>query len=496
MKKIKLFVFTICAILISVIGVNAQEVSNDTDLQSCLRSSDSVCTLSGNITSSSNFISVSSNIAKTIDFANHNITFSNSTFGLLVYTNVTLKNGTLESSTGATDTAPLTIANGSTVNLESMNVHGSNGYAINLFNAGNNTVNVDKNTVVTSDGNNAAIYAMGNGNTNTINVYGQVKNNCTSTEKEFAAINSSWQSTGIVNINIYDGAIVDGKNGPGILQMSNGTITIESGSITGKTGIVMTKGNLVVNGGNITGTGEDQIFTASSEGHVYDNGAAVYVEPTAAMDVNITGGDLVSENSYAFSAPATNAANDNLTISISDGKFTGNKGALEIKEEKTRDPFITGGQFSGMNSTHKDYLVPGYEYLDNGLVVTEADYSGLDKSLSEAKGIDKSKYTEESVKKLEEAIKAAEAVDRDLKSDKQSTIDALKQALINAMALLVEKSSGSNKPSTIPEQNITTPDQNIEEPTPNTYDAGSTYVGLATIALGTALISIRKLRNN
>ena len=66
----------------------------------------------------------------------------------------------------------------------------------------------------------------------------------------------------------------------------------------------------------------------------------------------------------------------------------------------------------------------------------EVDYTALDAAIAEAKAIDKTKYTDETVAAFEEALAAAEAA-KD--AHKQSAVDAAEAALKAAIAGLVEK---------------------------------------------------------
>ena len=71
-------------------------------------------------------------------------------------------------------------------------------------------------------------------------------------------------------------------------------------------------------------------------------------------------------------------------------------------------------------------------------VMTEI-YSDLEEAINQAKSIDTSKYTEESVKVLEDAIAEAEAADKDVTTNNQTEIKALKQALEDAIDSLEDK---------------------------------------------------------
>ncbi len=116
-------------------------------------------------------------------------------------------------------------------------------------------------------------------------------------------------------------------------------------------------------------------------------------------------------------------------------------------------------------------------------------YSDLEGAISVAKGIDKSKYTAESVKALEEAIENAEDYGKDLTKNNQTAIRNLTKAITTAIANLVENGDESVKPGS-------SNPSNTDEKAPNTFDAGLVYMGLALSAIGASVVSIKKLRNN
>ena len=358
--KRKLFLSLAVAFLFSIFvvpNVFASDVTDEPSLTSCLKGNDAVCKLTQPITTS-NYILVNRTV--TIDLNENTITFNNNNFGLLVYSNVTLKNGTIISNGSSNNIAAVTIANGGNATLEKMNVQGNGGYAIDLFKDGNNTVTVDKDSVITGNGNNAVIYSFGASNHNTINVYGKVEIT-NSNGKEFAAINTSYKDNNITDINVYNGANING----GILQMASGNLTIYGGNITGPTGITMTKGNLVVKGGSISGTGDYKEFSPTSDFKVNSDGSAIYIEPTAKMNVEIDSGSFTSKNSSAISAPSNN--NTNLDISIINGIFKGNEKFGDVIVNN-KESFIYGGTF-GNNNLNEEYLVDGLVQNENGTVV-------------------------------------------------------------------------------------------------------------------------------
>ena len=71
----------------------------------------------------------------------------------------------------------------------------------------------------------------------------------------------------------------------------------------------------------------------------------------------------------------------------------------------------------------------------------DADYTAVSAAMEKAKKIDRSKYTEESLKALDDAVAA---VEKGLKESEQSKVDAMAEAINKAYAELVEKSATDN----------------------------------------------------
>ena len=71
----------------------------------------------------------------------------------------------------------------------------------------------------------------------------------------------------------------------------------------------------------------------------------------------------------------------------------------------------------------------------------DADYTAVNAAMEKANKIDRSKYTEESLKALDDAIAA---VEKGLKESKQDKVDAMAEAINKAYAELVEKSATDN----------------------------------------------------
>ena len=71
----------------------------------------------------------------------------------------------------------------------------------------------------------------------------------------------------------------------------------------------------------------------------------------------------------------------------------------------------------------------------------DADYTAVNAAIEKAEKIDRSKYTEESLKALDDAVAA---VEKGLKESKQDKVDAMAAAINKAYAELIEKPATDN----------------------------------------------------
>lgn len=159
-------------------------------------------------------------------------------------------------------------------------------------------------------------------------------------------------------------------------------------------------------------------------------------------------------NGKTVNGDITNVVNGNLTIKDSSESKTGkvnglitNNGILTIEGGKYTTAPVTvadaettlkGGIYPVLNIA--DANVPDdMELSDNGdgtysLVYKDADYSAVEKALKKVEGVDKSLYTPESLKKLDEAVNA---VVEGKKIDEQAEVDAMAIAILKAIDELV-----------------------------------------------------------
>ena len=365
-------------------GTTAAEIETDGEgLDDAVRRAQNGDTvkLTSDCTTPVEYIPVINKGTLTIDLGGNTLTFEtpepNQTSGkresrgLWVYgTDVTIKNGTIQSTcTGDEGDLAATLYISALVGedrhltsqvgrvaLENVRVIGAagvpgSGYAAALCGG---ALTVDEKSILTSS-RNAAVYGYGEGS-NTAEIYGTVTHIGT-----FSAIEGSYASTGSMTIKIHEPAQINGGEGAGILQMAPGSVTVDGGSVTGtSSGIAMTKGTLTISGGSVTGTGDYHAYQPSANYKVYDNGAAVYVEPVAAgTSVTVSGGTLTSGNSHALSVPKDGNKSGNLQLSVTGGALIGGgeKGAIDAGGETG---VISGGTFS--SPVESSLLAGGLKY--------------------------------------------------------------------------------------------------------------------------------------
>ena len=315
----------------------------------------------------------------------------------------------------------------------------------------------------------------------------------TITSESFAVSGNGAAGNGNTIITINNGTLT--SNGTAaIYHPQTGNLNINGGTISGKTGIALKAGKLTITNGTITGNGTFETASVRTGG-INSTGAGIQVESNSYyegdIELYVTGGTIESTDNSAIQEYPNEASETSLkSISISGNttlKSNEDKPVLSFSNNFTQKNFIkVGTTLKGKTDGVEEYYEEGASLNSEGVVVkptantpssspSAADYSELDKKLAEAKKVVKSKYTTESIKALEAAIKAAEGVSRNLNSYNQLIIDNLVKDLNTAMANLKI---------------------NNKVPAPNTLDNTLSYVGLALSSLGITLISVKKLKNN
>ena len=199
------------------------------------------------------------------------------------------------------------------------------------------------------------------------------------------------------------------------------------------------------------------------------------------------------------STTGINLANS-ATIEITDS--SDNEGLVNTTVTNSGKLTISGGKFNNVPTTNQgatttlvggtfpadeiaDLEVPeDKEIITNedgtaSIVYKAADYTKVDEAIKNAEAIDRSKYTEESLKALDDAIAA---VDNTLRLDRQDEVDAMADAINNAIANLVE----------------ITEDPNTDIENPSTSDNVGVFMALGAISvmgLAAATVVLKKRHN-
>lgn len=186
---------------------------------------------------------------------------------------------------------------------------------------------------------------------------------------------------------------------------------------------------------------------------LFDYKKAKEIVDTTALQTLITECEKIKQNAY------TEESFQALTTAIAEAK------KLVAASDKT------GAQVKDM--------VQKLSTAKAALDLKAADYTAVDKAIASIPA-DKAAYTEESVKKLEEAVAA---VDRNLKVDRQADVDAMAQAIERAVAGLQKKAAEDTAAAD-------------KDPVPQTGDNSPMMVWtvLAAACVSTAAIMLAKKR--
>lgn len=210
-------------------------------------------------------------------------------------------------------------------------------------------------------------------------------------------------------------------------------------------------------------------ITIDLNGHDINSTTGINLANSATIEITDS-----SDNEGLVNTTVTNSGK----LTISGGKFnnvpTTNGGATTT---------LVGGTFPADEIA--DLEVPeDKEIITNedgtaSIVYKAADYTKVDEAIKNAEAIDRSKYTEESLKALDDAIRA---IDRTLRLDKQAEVDAMADAINNAIASLVE----------------ITEDPNTDIENPSTSDNVGVFMALGAISvmgLAAATVVLKKRHN-
>ena len=277
--------------------------------------------------------------ALTIDF--NGCTMTSTDGGFDVYSNLTLKNGTLNAlkwGAWVQSGAKLVVAEDMTINTTS------------------------------TDGNKGGITVQNSGSE--VTVYGKVK------AAGGAAISGIGNaSDGGVIINIEEGAEVTCTNpdGLGVYYPNTEKLNIKGGTITGASGVYVKSGAVSVTGGKIVATGAKVNYQYYGNGG-HSTGEALVIDkcnyPGGNPTVSITGGTFTSTNAKAVGSYVGNGAAEPVTAFVSGGTFS-----TDVKEylaegkilQKNGDTYtaVTNSGITSGTYTAKPTVPDGYKVVEN-----------------------------------------------------------------------------------------------------------------------------------
>jgi hypothetical protein len=236
-----------------------------------------------------------------------------------------------------------------------------------------------------------------------LNVYGSVIN-----KGSEAAISTNGTDKTKPVINVYDGAVITSENALAMYIPNCGTVNIYGGDITGVgSAIGFKNGTLNIEGGTLIATGESTTPPEGYSNGINPSGAAIQLEDNDAyyyadsehvgqITVNITGGTIISQNSYAIyeyigmqknkdgtvTALASDSRVKSLSISGNTTKISGKLGIIGVSNELANKQTkattgkeiiqVSGGIFSAEVPTA--YIVTGSTNLDNPDTTTNTTY--------------------------------------------------------------------------------------------------------------------------
>ena len=182
-------------------------------------------------------------------------------------------------------------------------------------------------------------------------------------------------SDGGVTINIEDGAVVTNTNdgGLGIYYPNTSNLNIKGGTITGATGIYVKCGSVSVTGGTIVGNGAKAAYAYYGNGG-NPTGEALVIDkcnyPGGNPTVSITGGTFTSTNAKAVGSYVGNGAAEPVTAFVSGGTFS-----TDVKEylaegkilQKNGDTYtaVTNSGITSGTYTAKPTVPDGYKVVEN-----------------------------------------------------------------------------------------------------------------------------------
>lgn len=265
------------------------------------------------------------------------------------------------------------------------------------------------------------------------------------------------------------------------------TLTINGGLFTGGLNTVKNDddGILTINGGTFTNVAQAAVLNWNS--------------------TTITGGTFVSDKDVILNGKLDNIRDAGI-LNITDGNFSAGEGYNIITKmggsnaDYDANILVSGGTFN--KTVEQMPIDENMEVVQNEdgtftVQYKEADYSKVNELVAKANSIDKTKYTAESVKVLEDLINS---IDYNKTVLEQDYVDGLAISLQNAIDGLVEKTEEPTNPEDpdtdlpdFPEVNLPDKDVKDEVSNPKTVDNISyAYIALLISGLG-VFVSLKRL---
>lgn len=335
MRNFKILMVMAVAFLFSgMINVNAADVtvSNENDLETCLKTDGATCTLAGDISITREYIGANKTV--TLDLAGHSIT---SGLGRAATTGILFVNRG----------GDLTITDSVGGGL----ISGGSDFIAGI----QMIARQDLDPTDESDDQSIPAKLTVNGGTIEGSDYGITGNGLRN-------------NTEIV---INGGTIraTNTNNSAGIFQPQDGSLRIYGGTISGGTGVEVRSGSLTVNGGTITATGTS-LTAVSNRNGTSTNGAGIAIVQHVTQQpitANLLGGNVSGINAvYEDNVENNPNYTTDVAATVSGGNYTSTDSSAAATGTVLQ---ISGGSF---NTNVSAYLAPGLTQTATGSVETQA----------------------------------------------------------------------------------------------------------------------------
>lgn len=271
----------------SVFASSPSTIANWSELNTCLTSSETTCTLAQGFVAGDTTSTIQINGTKTLDLNSATVTGdgANTLFGLIENTSLNI------TGTGIID------ANYSGTGIRVKNNDSSSTVGSTHLTIGKDVTLKDTAIVVSSNSGNSNYGSL-------IDIYGKINN----TKNFGLTVNGQIANkTNAPVINIYDGAEVTSTKTAALYLAGYATTNIDKATINGTSAVAIKAGNLNLNGATLNATGAYEANPEPSDTGINTSGAALQIEAgnIYAGDINIninTGSTLSSKEGNAIQA--------------------------------------------------------------------------------------------------------------------------------------------------------------------------------------------------